>query len=79
MTEAKPRPKHIKLTSHPHDRRDTIPVNWGAGSAAERGPVIGTISDTDRRNVIGAIRVRILSIARWQWPPAVSIRCMYPT
>lgn len=54
MTEAKPRPKHIKLTSHPHDSRDTIPVNWGAGSAAERGPVIGTISDTDRRNVIGA-------------------------
>lgn len=54
MTEAKPRPKHIKLTSHPHGSPETIPVNWGAATAAERGPVIGTITDTDRRNVIGA-------------------------
>ena len=54
MTDAKPPPRHIKLTSHPHDSRDTVQVNWGASTSAERGPIIGTITDSDRRNAIGA-------------------------
>ena len=55
MTEAKPRSsRHIKLTSHPHDSRETVQVNWGAATPSERGPIIGTITDPDRRNAIGA-------------------------
>ena len=47
--------RHIVLTSHPRPNRPKPPrVNWGAPSAALRGPVIGTLSDPARRNVIGA-------------------------
>jgi GTP cyclohydrolase II len=46
---------HIRLTSHsaggkPH----RFPINWGAPSACERGPVIGSVTARDLRNVIGA-------------------------
>ena len=54
MTDVKLPPKHIKLTSHPHSSRDTIKVRWGAPTSTERGPIIGTITASDRRNVIGA-------------------------
>ncbi len=50
-------PKHIVLTSHPARSGATtkyIPVHWGAATAAERGPVIGSFTDAARRNVIGA-------------------------
>ena len=48
-------PRHIVLTSHPRPGRAKPPkVTWGAASAAARGPVIGTLSDASRRNVIGA-------------------------
>jgi GTP cyclohydrolase II len=45
---------HIRLTSHPapgatHD----FPIHWGAATARERGPVIGTVSRPQDRNVIG--------------------------
>jgi GTP cyclohydrolase II len=45
---------HIILTSHPGGRSDKpVPITWGAPTAAERGPVIGTVTDPKRRNVIG--------------------------
>jgi GTP cyclohydrolase II len=48
-------PGHIRLTSHssggkPH----AFPITWGAVSARERGPVIGSINAGVDRNVIGA-------------------------
>ena len=50
----KPRSRHIKLTSHPHDSRETVQVSWGAPNPSERGPIIGTVTDSERRNAIGA-------------------------
>src|ERR671925_203328 len=48
-------PRHIVLTSHPRAGRAKPPkVSWGAASAAARGPIIGTLSDPSKRNVIGA-------------------------
>jgi GTP cyclohydrolase II len=48
-------PRHIVLTSHPRAGRAKQPkVSWGAASAAARGPIIGTLSDPSKRNVIGA-------------------------
>ncbi len=45
-------PRHIKLTSHPGSTKP-IPILWGA-EAQRRGPVIATLSDPERRNVIGS-------------------------
>jgi GTP cyclohydrolase II len=45
---------HIKLTSHPSQRDAASPVAWGAPTAQARGPVVGSVSDGARRNVIGA-------------------------
>lgn len=46
---------HIRLTSHPGNRpAGRYPVHWGAPSARERGPVIGTVSAGSDRNAIGA-------------------------
>ncbi len=53
MRNTTQRPKHIKLTSHPHRSDDIVPIRWGAGSAAERGPVVATLTDAGRRNAIG--------------------------
>jgi hypothetical protein len=48
-------PRHIVLTSHPRAGRAKPPkITWGAPSAALRGPIIGTLSDPGKRNVIGA-------------------------
>jgi len=47
-------PKHIKLTSHPTTTQEVVPITWGAKTPAERGPVIGTLTDPARRNAIGA-------------------------
>ena len=45
---------HIILTSHPGGReREPVPICWGAGTAAARGPVIGTVTEPGYRNVIG--------------------------
>ncbi|WP_372527472.1 GTP cyclohydrolase II [Piscinibacter sp.] len=46
--------KHIRLTSHPgQGTTGAPPIRWGAPSAAERGPVIGTTANRSQRNVIG--------------------------
>ena len=54
MSAKKQSPKHIKLTSHPTTTQEVVPITWGAKTAAERGPIIGTLTDAARRNAIGA-------------------------
>ena len=44
--------RHIKLHSHPTGRKSVAPIRWGAANAAQRGPVVGTL--TAQRNAIGA-------------------------
>ena len=45
---------HIRLTSHPAPgAKLRFPIHWGAPTARERGPVIGTVSRPGDRNVIG--------------------------
>jgi GTP cyclohydrolase II len=49
------RTDHIRLTSHPEPgAKLPFPINWGAASARERGPIIGTVSRPQDRNVIGS-------------------------
>ena len=49
------RPDHIRLTSHPDpEAKQRFPIQWGAASVRERGPVIGTVSKPGLRNVIGS-------------------------
>jgi GTP cyclohydrolase II len=49
-----PGTRHIRLTSHPGQGAGSAPaLHWGATSAGERGPVIGTTTHRDHRNVIG--------------------------
>jgi GTP cyclohydrolase II len=44
---------HIRLTSHPEPGgKPQFPIVWGAPTARERGPIIGTVSRA--RNVIGS-------------------------
>ncbi len=47
--------KHIRLTSHPSHPGDSgaPAIRWGAATAEERGPIVGTTADRHRRNVIG--------------------------
>jgi len=48
------RTDHIRLTSHPAPgEKPRFPITWGAPTALERGPVIGTVSRPLDRNVIG--------------------------
>ena len=44
--------RHIRLTSHAGGF-GALPIRWGAASAAERGPVLGTTTRRAHRNVIG--------------------------
>jgi GTP cyclohydrolase II len=54
MSDDKPRPKHIRLTSHPGGQGyDPIPIRWGAKDPTERGPLIASFADPTHRNVIG--------------------------
>ena len=55
MTEhQKTKPKHIVLTSHPRaGSQQAPPIVWGATTPGARGPVIGTLIEPSRRNVIG--------------------------
>jgi GTP cyclohydrolase II len=49
------RTDHIRLTSHPEPgAKLPFPIHWGAPSARERGPIIGTVSRPQDRNVIGS-------------------------
>jgi GTP cyclohydrolase II len=46
--------KHIVLSSHPpKGASKSLQINWGAETAKERGPVIGSMSSPDQRNVVG--------------------------
>jgi GTP cyclohydrolase II len=46
---------HIRLTSHPGPgAAGAPPIRWGAASARERGPIVGTVSAPALRNAIGA-------------------------
>ncbi len=48
------RPKAIQLTSHPGGPGPKpVPVVWGAEDPMVRGPLIGTVTNTAQRNVIG--------------------------
>lgn len=50
----KKRVKHITLTSHPgQPGPGSTPIKWGAKDPAERGPVVGTVTEPRHRNVIG--------------------------
>ncbi|ORB29931.1 GTP cyclohydrolase II [Mycolicibacterium parafortuitum] len=44
--------RHIRLTSH-SGGADAPALRWGAPTAAERGPVVGTTTSRAHRNVIG--------------------------
>jgi GTP cyclohydrolase II len=45
-------PRHIRLTSHAGGY-GALPIVWGAATAAERGPIVGTTTQRSHRNVIG--------------------------
>jgi GTP cyclohydrolase II len=53
MDQKKPPVRSIVLTSHPGRRDKVLPIRWGAADPAERGPVVATLTDPSRRNVIG--------------------------
>jgi GTP cyclohydrolase II len=44
---------HIRLTSHPEPGARRAALRWGAATAAERGPVVGSLTRPGDRNVIG--------------------------
>jgi hypothetical protein len=57
---------HIRLTSH-RAGLGAPALTWGAPTAAERGPVVGTTTSRAHRNVIGP---HSGSAARVHRPPA---------
>ncbi len=52
--QSKKKLTHIKLTSHPEKGHESKKIVWGAPTAQERGPIIGTVTHPHHRNVIGA-------------------------
>jgi GTP cyclohydrolase II len=49
------RTDHIRITSHPEPGgKPRFPIHWGAPTARQRGPVIGTVSRPGDRNAIGS-------------------------
>jgi len=49
------RTDHIRITSHPEPgSKPRFPIRWGAATARERGPIIGTVSRPGDRNAIGS-------------------------
>ena len=66
------KPEHVILTSHSNQvYRETIPVQWGAKNAKDRGPIIAT--NNENRNAIGTHSgsytvYRALSVASGQYP-----------
>jgi hypothetical protein len=44
---------HIVLSSHPQKRGPFHEIRWGAPTAAERGPIIASLTDLAQRNAIG--------------------------
>ena len=49
-----PARRHIRLSSHPGGTAKPIAIEWGAPDPKARGPVLGSMHDVARRNVIGA-------------------------
>jgi GTP cyclohydrolase II len=47
------RSSHIRLTSYSNSGAKPMKVTWGAESAKDRGPLIGTLTEATHRNVIG--------------------------
>ena len=54
MTDQATRQKHIVLTSHPTGSQKPVAIEWGAASAAARGPVVATPAGSAMRNTIGS-------------------------
>jgi GTP cyclohydrolase II len=52
MPAADSPPRHIRLTSH-FGGLGALPIQWGAASPLERGPIVGTTTNRAHRNVIG--------------------------
>jgi GTP cyclohydrolase II len=49
------RTDHIRLTSHPEPGgKARFPIRWAAADPHARGPVIGTVSQPQHRNVVGS-------------------------
>ena len=46
--------RHIRLSSHPGGTAKPVAIEWGAADPKTRGPVLGSVRDGSRRNVIGA-------------------------
>src|SRR4051794_7859581 len=46
-------PRHIRLTSHPEPQAHRWQINWGAATPTARGPVIGSVTRPQDRNVVG--------------------------
>jgi GTP cyclohydrolase II len=67
------RSSHVILTSHStHVFKDSLPIKWGAKDPLERGPVVGSLTDTKKRNAIGTHSgsyavYRALSIAQGKY------------
>jgi GTP cyclohydrolase II len=52
--EPSPGGRHIRLTSHPQQGPSGAPpIHWGAEDPLMRGPVVGTTTSRNQRNVIG--------------------------
>lgn len=66
---------HVILTSHSNQVfKEALPINWGARSAKERGPVVASLSDAQKRNAMGTHSgsytvYRALSIASGHFDP----------
>lgn len=46
--------RHIRLSTHPGSHGpQPLAINWGAKTPLERGPLIATTTELDKRNVIG--------------------------
>ncbi|MFS4460685.1 GTP cyclohydrolase II [Bdellovibrio sp. HCB2-146] len=67
------RSAHVILTSHSSQVfKDSLPINWGAKTPKERGPIVGSLTDTKKRNAIGTHSgsyavYRALSIAQGKY------------
>jgi GTP cyclohydrolase II len=54
MTNSELLKSHVILTSHPSQVfTRSLPIQWGAKSAKERGPVVASLTDLTARNAIG--------------------------
>ena len=65
---------HIKLTSHPERGPQVLPIKWGASTAVERGPIVGTVTNPSQRNVIGAHSGSYGRVLLESWPVRARMR-----